>query len=265
MLGTMRTMAAAGMALATAGAVNAGGPDFRFNISLGGCGPVICPPAPCEPVVRYRKETVWETVPRTEVWYDACGHRHTRTVYEKVCRTVWVPIEECHTGTTVVIRDDHCDDDWWDGHGWRDHRWDGKDRHVRGGRGWDKDDRGEHRGWEGRGYQDNRGDDRRASDDRVERGNGRDFGDRVAPARYAAGGAEAQRSAPARAQQAAPARQVAASNDDSARRAEAEQKVRALQNAHKGRLIPAATAEKAPKREGLIALGDEVMSRRSGK
>jgi hypothetical protein len=247
------------MALVTAGAANAGGPDFRLSVSLGGCGPVICPPAPCRPVVRYRKETVCETVPRTEVWYDSCGHRHTRVVYEKVYRTVWVPIEECRTGTTVVIRDGHHHDDW------RDRRWDDKDRHAHGGQGWDKDNRGEHRGWEGRGDHDNRGDRRQASDDRGQRDNGRDFGDRVAPARYASGGAAAQHSAPARAEQSAPARQVAAGHNDAARRVEAEQKVRALQNAHKGRLIPAAAAEKAPKREGLIALGDEVMARRAGK
>ncbi len=138
MFGTMRTVAAAGMALATAGGAYAGGPDFRVSISLGGCGPVICPPVSCEPVVRYRQETVCDTVPRTEVWYDACGHRHTRIVYEKVYRTVWVPIDDCHTGTAIVIRDR----DWDHGHGWRDRdhdrgRWrDRRDGHAGGG--WDE-------------------------------------------------------------------------------------------------------------------------------
>ncbi len=137
MLGTMRTVAAAGMALATAGAAYAGGPDFRIGISLGGCRPVICPPVACAPVVRYRQETVCDTVPRTEVWYDACGHRHTRIVYEKVYRTVWVPVNDCDRGATIIIRDDN----HWrhDRHGgWRDRDHDrGRRNDGHAGRGWD--------------------------------------------------------------------------------------------------------------------------------
>ncbi len=142
MFGTMRTVAAAGMALATAGGAYAGGPDFRVSFSLGGCGPVICPPVSCEPVVRYRQETVCDTVPRTEVWYDACGRRHTRIVYEKVYRTVWVPIEDCHTGTTIVIRDRDRDHHGWrdrDDDRWRDRdRWRGHDRRDGHAGGWDE-------------------------------------------------------------------------------------------------------------------------------
>lgn len=81
---------------------------FSLHISIGSgfpwnacapapCRPVYYPPVRCEPV-RYRRDTVWEDVPRTEVWYDWCGRRHERTVYERVCRTVWVPVYACgHT------------------------------------------------------------------------------------------------------------------------------------------------------------------------
>lgn len=132
MMTTIRVLASAGMLGAAAGGAHAEHDGLRIGLRLvfgsGGCqgspclpDPIVCRPVVCEPA-RYRVETVWETVPRTQVWYDACGRRHVRTVYERVCRTVWAP-------------DDWCDgDDGWSarhgGHGWNDR---GRD-HGRGRR-----------------------------------------------------------------------------------------------------------------------------------
>ncbi|MFM9995509.1 MAG: hypothetical protein ACKVU4_06860 [Phycisphaerales bacterium] len=179
MMTTMRLLAACGvLGAATAGA-NAGGDGVRVGVrvSLGGfgirvsepCRPVICQPVVCEPV-RYREEVIWETVPRTEVWYDSCGVRHTRTVYVRECRTIRVPIERCEP--VVVVHG---------GHGHYGH-WSHRDRDDdrRHGRGWDDDRRGhdrrDHGRNDGRGRDDDdrrhgdRGDDRREGRE----GSGRD-------------------------------------------------------------------------------------------
>ncbi|MFN0133784.1 MAG: hypothetical protein ACKVW3_14795 [Phycisphaerales bacterium] len=89
---TCSVLMACGMLGAAATAAYA---DGGIRIKIGGIGirvgspPVLhcgtpppppCPPPPChEP--RYREEVIWETVPQTEVWYDACGNRHERTIY----------------------------------------------------------------------------------------------------------------------------------------------------------------------------------------
>jgi hypothetical protein len=135
----MHVMAALGVLGASAAGANADD-KFRFHVSLGfPLGVVHCEPDPCRVV--YREETVWETVPRTEVWYDHCGHRHERVVYERVCRTIRVPTYACgHTHHTHAH---------YHGHGYR-------------GGGY----RGDDDGWRGRGSGYGRGDGWRSGDNR---------------------------------------------------------------------------------------------------
>lgn len=166
---TFSLLSACGLLLASTGSASA---DGGVRISIGGigirighppvvhCAPPPCPPVACRPacddschVVRYREQTVWETVPRTHVWYDACGRRHERTTYERVCRTILVPIDPCENPCRH-----HCDGrcGWGDQHR-RDHRWGDGERRWGDGerqRGSDADvRRGEDRGREpaGRG------------------------------------------------------------------------------------------------------------------
>lgn len=171
MMTTMRLLAACGMLGAATAGASAGGDGVRVGVrvSLGGfgirvsepCRPVICQPVICEPVVcepvRYREEVIWETVPRTEVWYDSCGVRHTRTVYVRECRTIRVPIERCEP--VVVVHGGHGHYGHWS------HRGD-DDRHGHR-RGWDDERRG--RDDDDRRHGD-RGDDRREGRE----GSGRD-------------------------------------------------------------------------------------------
>jgi hypothetical protein len=136
----MHIMAALGVVGAATAGVNADhdSDKFRLHISFGSvfpwrqCEPEPCRPVRCEPTC-YREHTIWETVPRCEVWYDACGHRHERTVYVRVCRTVRVPVYACG-------HSHHDDQGYWRGDdlgGYRGHanggwRGGGDDRPYRG-------------------------------------------------------------------------------------------------------------------------------------
>lgn len=196
---TLNLLSACGLLLASTGAASA---DGGIRISIGGIGirvgqppvvhcappPPVCPPVACRPacdeschVVRYREQTVWETIPRTEVWHDACGRRHEHTIYERVCRTILVPIDPCENPCGH-----HCDGrcGWGDEHR-REHRWgdgerrwgDGERRWVDGERRWSQegsDAQASGRGNDRRNWDSRRGGEGRRDGDA--RGNGLDGG-----------------------------------------------------------------------------------------